>query len=85
VLKDIMATFTMQHAGDGFKAQTKYNEWLQRNAKTLWQDPKLRGLDPSDFQRMVSEAGKFSAENRGVVSQKLLAALRTEMNLRGVK
>ena len=85
VLKDIMATFTMQHSGDGYKAQIKYNEWMKRNEKTLWQDPKLRGLDPQDFQRMVSEAGKFSAENRGVVSQKLLSALRTEMSLRAKK
>lgn len=83
VLKDIMATFSMQNAGNGFMAQEKYNAWILKNRETLWQDPKLRGLSPDDFQRMVMETGRFSAENRGIVSQKLLGALRTEINLRG--
>lgn len=85
VLKDIMATFSMQHAGNGYEAQKKYSQWLERNKKTLWQDPRLRTLAMPDFERMVNEAGRFSAESRGVVSQKLLNALRTEINLRGGK
>lgn len=85
ILKDVMATFAMQHSGDGFKAQEQYSKWLQKYHKTLWQNPKFRSLSAEDFEKMMGSAGQFSASNRGVVSQKLLQALQTELNLRGEK
>lgn len=82
-LKNVMATFSQQYAGDGYQAQTKFNDWLKKYQDSIWQHPKFRHMKKDQLLEIMGNSGKFAAKERGNLTEKLQQAVRDEITIRG--
>ncbi len=83
LLSEVMSTFAKQFADNPRMAQAKYTKWLEGHQKKIGRHPKLRSWSQEELLARIQEAGFAAGEARSEARNRLLQALRDELNVRG--
>ncbi len=83
LLSEVQSTFAKQFAHDPRLAQSKYTAWLDNNLQKIGRHPRLRNWTDEELRSRIQRAGFAAGEARSEARNRLLQALRDELNVRG--